>query len=151
MPNFSLLPRTSFRQNIRGMHTLQVFNGVSLENVLSSGRLCRLLRLGELADGGGRRERPLENSRGTRTQLAPQHRGRHCRRGTACGRRRKWEGSVRSRCPRPISVWLLSPPSHPSHEVHYGGNARPLRPRRVRARRETLHRARQGRHVFRSQ
>jgi len=118
MPDFSFFPGTSFRQNIRGVHALQVFNGVGFENVLHSGCLSRLLGLGELANGGSR-ERPLENPRGTRTQLAPQHRGRHRMRGSVCGRRRKWEGSVRSRRSRPISVRLLSTaPSHPIPHPH---------------------------------
>jgi len=68
--------------------------------------------------------------------------------GSVCGRR-KWKGSVRSRWPRPISVRLLSLSS--PHEVRHGNNTRPLRARRVRTRRETLHRSRRGRDVLRSQ
>ena len=58
---------------------MQVFDGVGVENVLRAGCLGPLLGLGELADGGGRGEAPLENSWRTRGQLAPQHRGRHRR------------------------------------------------------------------------
>lgn len=64
MPDFSFFPRTSFRQNLRGVHALQVFDGVGIENVLRSGGLSPLLGLGELADSGGGGERPLENPRG---------------------------------------------------------------------------------------
>ena len=96
MPDFRFFPGTSFRQNVRGMHAMQVFDGVGVENVLRSGCLGSLLGLGELAGGGGRGERPLEHPGIPRAQLAPQHRGRHRRGGSVCGRRRKWKGSVRS-------------------------------------------------------
>ena len=43
MPDFSFLPRASFCQNLRGVHALQVFDGVGIENVLGSGGLSRLL------------------------------------------------------------------------------------------------------------
>jgi len=59
------------------MHALQVFNSVSLENILRPGCLGRLLGLGELADGGSRGKGPLENPWRMRAQLASQHRGRH--------------------------------------------------------------------------
>ena len=72
---------------------MQVFDGVGVENVLRAGCLGPLLGLGELADGGGRGEAPLENSWRTRGQLAPQHRGRHRRRGSVCGRRVERFGS----------------------------------------------------------
>ena len=77
MPHFSFFPRPGFRQNVRGMHALQVFNSVGVKNVLRSGCLGRLLSLGELVDGGSRGERPLENPWRMRAQLASQHRGRH--------------------------------------------------------------------------
>jgi hypothetical protein len=99
---------------------------------LRSGCLGRLLSLGELTDGGGRGERPLEKTWRTRAQLASQHRGRHCGEeacvvgGGGTVERFGSESAARVQS----AFGCLSPPSHSTsslHEVRYGNNARPLR------------------------
>lgn len=119
---------------------------MSVENSLFRGCLGRLLSRGELANSGGRRERPLEKSWRARAQLASQHRGRHLGEGVWSEEEAERFGSESP----PASNQRSVVSSLLTDEVHHGNNARPLRTRCVCARRETLHCAWPG-GVLRSQ